>query len=153
MLSSSNLMVAPLYLELAPPLEAATQIDHLFVFRDIGVRAWYDYLAWSNPTTFTSRVHIGRARCKAGSAVLVRYKKDTDLVPSVILGSLLTAAYALSKSPELMIGGEQLIYVGIIGFVLVPFAFVILTIAPRYANSAEVQLVYLLVLLLLFRLQ
>jgi drug/metabolite transporter (DMT)-like permease len=36
------------------------------------------------------------------------------------------------------------VYVGIIGFILVPFAFVVLTIAPRYANSAEVQLVYLL---------
>ena len=37
MLSSSNLMAAPLYLELAPPEEAATEIDHLFVFRDTGV--------------------------------------------------------------------------------------------------------------------
>ena len=36
MLSSSNLMAAPLYLELAPPEEAAKQIDHLFVFRDTG---------------------------------------------------------------------------------------------------------------------
>ena len=37
MLSSSNLMAAPLYLELAPPEEAPRQIDHLFVFRDTGV--------------------------------------------------------------------------------------------------------------------
>ncbi|MGX1500489.1 AraC-like DNA-binding protein [Labrenzia sp. MBR-25] len=37
MLSSSKLMAAPLYLELAPPEEAAKQIDHLFVFRDTGV--------------------------------------------------------------------------------------------------------------------
>ena len=37
MLSSSNLMAVPLYLELAPPEEAATEIDHLFVFRDTGV--------------------------------------------------------------------------------------------------------------------
>ena len=37
MLSSSNLMAAPLYLELAPPEEAATEIDHLIVFRDTGV--------------------------------------------------------------------------------------------------------------------
>jgi drug/metabolite transporter (DMT)-like permease len=36
------------------------------------------------------------------------------------------------------------VYVGIIGFILVPFAFIVLTIAPRYANSAEVELVYLL---------
>ena len=32
----------------------------------------------------------------------------------------------------------------IMGFVLVPLAFMLLTIAPRFANSAEVQLVYLL---------
>jgi len=36
MLSSCDLTAPPLYLELAPPLEAATQIDHLFVFRDSG---------------------------------------------------------------------------------------------------------------------
>jgi drug/metabolite transporter (DMT)-like permease len=87
---------------------------------------------------------LGCALVTAASAVLVRYRKEVDLVPSVILGSLLTAAYALTKSPELAVTSVQLLYVAIIGFVLVPFAFVILTIAPRYANSAEVQLVYLL---------
>ena len=80
----------------------------------------------------------------AASAVLVRYRRQVDLVPSVILGSLLTALYALAQSPQLAISSTQLLYVAIIGFGLVPFAFVILTIAPRYANSAEVQLVYLL---------
>jgi len=80
----------------------------------------------------------------ACSAVLVRYKKHIDLVPSVIIGSFFTACYGLSQSPELAISATQLAYVGIIGFILVPFAFIALTIAPRYANSAEVQLVYLL---------
>ena len=78
------------------------------------------------------------------SAVLVRYKKDIDLVPSVIVGSILMALFALTRSPELFISATQFIYLSIIGFVLVPFAFVILTIAPRFASSAEVQLVYLL---------
>ncbi len=87
---------------------------------------------------------LGCAAATATSAVLIRYRKDVDLVPSVILGSLLTAAYALTKSPELAVSSQQLVYVAIIGFVLVPFAFVVLNIAPRYANSAEVQLVYLL---------
>jgi drug/metabolite transporter (DMT)-like permease len=80
----------------------------------------------------------------AGSAVLIRYKKHVDLVPSVIIGSFFTTCYGLSQSPELAISATQLMYVGIIGFVLVPFAFIALTVAPRYANSAEVQLVYLL---------
>jgi len=80
----------------------------------------------------------------AASAVLVRYRKYVDLVPSVILGSLFTAAYALTQAPQLAISSTQLLYLVIIGFVLVPFAFILLTIAPRFANSAEVQLVYLL---------
>ena len=87
---------------------------------------------------------LGCAIFTACSAVLVCCKRNIDLVPSVIVGSFFTACYALAQSPQLSISGEQLFYVGIIGFLLVPFAFVILTIAPRYANSAEVQLVYLL---------
>ena len=87
---------------------------------------------------------LGCAVVTAASAVLVRYHKEIDLVPSVILGSLITAAYALSQAPQLAISAQQLVYLGIIGFVLVPFAFILLTIAPRFANSAEVQLVYLL---------
>ncbi len=87
---------------------------------------------------------LGCAILTACSAVLVRYKKNIDLVPSIIVGSFFAAAFALAQSPQLSINAEQLLYVGIIGFLLVPFAFVVLTIAPRYANSAEVQLVYLL---------
>ena len=80
----------------------------------------------------------------ASSAVLIRYKKDVDLVPSVIIGSFFTACYGLMLAPELSISAQQLVYLGIIGFILIPFAFIMLTIAPRFANSAEVQLVYLL---------
>jgi drug/metabolite transporter (DMT)-like permease len=87
---------------------------------------------------------LGCAVVTAASAVLVRYRRQVDLVPSVILGSLLTAAYALAQSPQLALSSPQLLYMAIMGFVLVPFAFMLLTIAPRFANSAEVQLVYLL---------
>ena len=44
--------------------------DRRSVFRDIGVQAWFDYLAWSNPVKFTQAGHFGRARLKAGSDVL-----------------------------------------------------------------------------------
>lgn len=40
------------------------------VFRDIGVRAWYDYLGWSNPVGDAQPIHFGRARLEAGSTVL-----------------------------------------------------------------------------------
>lgn len=80
----------------------------------------------------------------ACSAVLVRYRRLVDLVPSVIFGSLIMSAFALYKAPIEEINQSQLIYIMIIGFVLVPLAFMCLTIAPRLAKSAEVQLVFLL---------
>ena len=45
--------------------------DRRAVFRDIGVRAWYDYLGWSNPTSFSQRVRFGQARLREGSDILV----------------------------------------------------------------------------------
>lgn len=84
------------------------------------------------------------ALATAGSAILIRYKKDIDLVPSVILGSFFTSCFALAQAPELTISPLQLVCVAIIGLLLIPVAFISLTIAPRLANSAEVQLVYLL---------
>jgi alkaline phosphatase D len=50
--------------------------DRRAVFRDIGVRAWYDYLAWANPVPGESEVHISRGRMKAGSDVLVDESVD-----------------------------------------------------------------------------
>ena len=44
--------------------------DRRAVFRDIGVRAWYDYLGWSNPVEHTQRIHFGQAQLKAGSDIL-----------------------------------------------------------------------------------
>ncbi len=46
------------------------------VFRDIGVRAWYDYLGWSNPEPFKQEAHFGRARLTGGSGILVDPEAD-----------------------------------------------------------------------------
>jgi phosphodiesterase/alkaline phosphatase D-like protein len=50
--------------------------DRRAVFRDIGVRAWYDYLGWSNPTQFEQPIHFGEARLAAGSDVLTDSDAD-----------------------------------------------------------------------------
>lgn len=46
------------------------------VFRDIGVQAWYDYLAWSNPVPFTQGIHFGQAQLKKGSKVVTDPQAD-----------------------------------------------------------------------------
>jgi alkaline phosphatase D len=46
------------------------------VFRDIGMRAWFDYLAWANPHEFDSEAHFGTGRFEKGSDILE--DKDAD---------------------------------------------------------------------------
>ncbi len=46
------------------------------VFRDIGIRAWYDYLGWSNPIDWKQGIHFGRAQLSGGGDVLV--DEDAD---------------------------------------------------------------------------
>lgn len=41
------------------------------VFRDIGTRAWEDYLGWANPTQHQAKIRFGVAEMTAGSDLLV----------------------------------------------------------------------------------
>ena len=51
------------------------------VFRDVGTRAWYDYLAWSNPMPETPGIVYGRSQLEAGSDILTDPEADfTGLV-------------------------------------------------------------------------
>ena len=44
--------------------------DRRAVFRDIGLKGWGDYVAWSNPTASSRPIHFGRARLEAGGDIL-----------------------------------------------------------------------------------
>ena len=51
------------------------------VFRDPGMRAWYDYLAWANPQAHARPAHFGRTELKAGSDVLFDPNTDFTQLP------------------------------------------------------------------------
>jgi phosphodiesterase/alkaline phosphatase D-like protein len=44
--------------------------DRRATFRDIGIRAWQDYLGWANPTKFTQEAWFGQGRMEQGSDIL-----------------------------------------------------------------------------------
>lgn len=46
------------------------------VFRDIGVRAWEDYVGWANPYASTQPIQFGRGTFKKGSDILVDERAD-----------------------------------------------------------------------------
>ncbi|APZ91466.1 alkaline phosphatase D family protein [Fuerstiella marisgermanici] len=51
------------------------------VFRDIGTRAWMDYLGWANPMAHNHPIHYGKGQMKAGSDLLVDTSTDFTRLP------------------------------------------------------------------------
>lgn len=89
-------------------------------------------------------IALGCAISTGFSAVLARLKKDYDLVPSIVVGGTITALYAIASAPISAIDSTQLIYLSAQSLVFIPLAYALITIAPRFTSSAEVQLVFLL---------
>lgn len=58
------------------------------VFRDIGTRAFYDYLGWANPVAHSNEVHIGRGQMKEGSDLLIDPNTDFTKLPLNEMGNL-----------------------------------------------------------------
>jgi phosphodiesterase/alkaline phosphatase D-like protein len=58
------------------------------VFRDIGTRAFYDYLGWANPVAHSNEVHIGRGQMKEGSDLLIDTNTDFTKLPLDEMGNL-----------------------------------------------------------------
>jgi len=51
------------------------------VFRDIAVRGWIDYLAWSNPQRHEVPAYFGKARLRAGIDLLEDFEADFTKMP------------------------------------------------------------------------
>ncbi len=75
------------------------------VFRDVGTRAWYDYLGWSNPMPETAPIVYGRAQLEAGSDILTDSEADfsdlsTESTLHVHWGTPDWAAMLLPPNPD-----------------------------------------------------
>ena len=89
------------------------------------------------------------ALCIGGSLTITRHARAVSMVPAMVLAGLVTAAVALPltlllEDGELLYGGARLGYTLIMGLVVVPVSFALITVGPRYLPAAEVGLLMLL---------
>ena len=82
-----------------------------------------------------------------GGAVVIRYSKSFDFLPSLLIAKLFTILIAfvfIDSLPEsLLVNSDQLFFIIVMGFLLViPLACI--TIAPRYIPAYEVQIFFIL---------
>ena len=80
----------------------------------------------------------------ACNAVLARFAKDRDLVPSAVIGKLCVAVFAFFFVESFALIERDLIIVPLMCVMCVALPFVLVTIAPRFIHAEEVNLFFLL---------
>ena len=80
----------------------------------------------------------------ACNAVIARYAKNRDLVPSAVIGKLCVAIFAFFFVDSFSLIGSDLIIVPLMCVMCVAIPFVLVTIAPRFIPAEEVNLFFLL---------
>ena len=80
----------------------------------------------------------------AVNAVLIRYAKDRDLLPSAVMGKFGVAVFAFFFVENFNLIGTDQIYIPIMCIICVALPFVLVTIAPRFIPAEEVNLFFLL---------
>jgi len=84
----------------------------------------------------------------AVNANLARYAKDRDLVPSAVIGKLCVAIFAFFFVKNFNLSNQDLIIIPLMCIMCVALPFVLVTIAPRFITAAEVNLFFLLEVIL-----
>ena len=80
----------------------------------------------------------------ACNAVIARFAKNRDLVPSAVIGKLCVAIFAFFFVDTFSLLGTDLIFVPLMCVMCVAIPFVLVTIAPRFIPAEEVNLFFLL---------
>ncbi len=84
------------------------------------------------------------ACCMAGSFTIIRAARVTSMVPAVALSGLFVAALAFPMVPDLTVTPRDAGLLLVLGGVIIPVSFALITLGPRYISSPEVSLLMLI---------
>lgn len=76
--------------------------------------------------------------------VLLRHGRFADPLPVMASGGLVVAAAALAVAPTVLVGREDAVFLAILGLVVLPVAYGLISHGPRYLPAPEVSLIVLL---------
>lgn len=80
----------------------------------------------------------------ACSFVMIRRARAIPMVPAVALSGLLMSLAVIPFAPHLTVSLQDTGYLFILGFVIMPIAFGLITLGPRYISAPEVSLIMLI---------
>ena len=100
--------------------------------------------AWEHGSLQGDLMAFGAMICVALRYVLFRAVKTVDMLPSVVVGGLLTAVLMLPFVNPFDVTARDLVLLVLMGAVLMPLGQMLLTAAPRYIPVPEIALIVLL---------
>jgi len=137
------------------PLIAAV-LSHLFLHEKTALRTWLAALAsmmgvgiifsggFQAGSMTGDALALASAICMASSFVLIRRAHLVNMIPAVAISGLLIALLVAPVVPEFMVTGKDALLLGILGAVIMPVAFGLITLGPRYITAPEVSLIMLI---------
>lgn len=84
------------------------------------------------------------AACWAGSLVVLRHTPQIDAASAIAGGGYLIAAIALVVAPTLLLSPADMLWLGLLGLIVLPVSFGLISLGPRYLPASEVSLIVLL---------
>jgi len=83
----------------------------------------------------------------AASLILVRSRKEVNMIPCIGVGGLFICCTALLFTPSLEVESGSISLLVLLVLVVIPASFALLTMAPRYITAPEVNMIMLLEML------
>ncbi len=107
------------------------------------------YPAWQNGAMEANRLAgdlcaLGTALSIAGYFTVVRAARKIDMVPALALSGPIAAAAAALAAPAFMVDGRDFLLLAVLGLILMPIAFALISAGPRYLPAPEIGLLLLL---------
>ena len=139
----------------AAPLFAAI-FSRIFLAEIVSPRTWAAILASlggigvivsgssQGGTTNGDLAALGTAVCMAGALSLIRRERERNMVPAMALSGLLSALIVLPLAAPLALDPGQTGLFLLLGLIVLPVSFGLITLGPRYLPAPEVGLVLLL---------
>ncbi|HDL65287.1 MAG TPA: EamA/RhaT family transporter [Proteobacteria bacterium] len=95
-------------------------------------------------TTTGSILALVTAICGAGSLVLIRREKKTNMIPALALSGIFVFLAAVPFAHPLLITVRDLTVFAVAGLIILPVSLTLVNLAPRYIPAPEVGLLMLL---------
>jgi len=139
----------------AAPLFAAI-FSRLFLGESVPLRTWFAVVAGvagiaiifagslGGGSLLGDLCAFGTAAFLAGHLVVARHARPVSMVPAVAMSGLLVAAVMTPLAAPFAITSQDFVLLLVLGLVIMPISFGLITVGPRYLPAAEVSLIMLL---------